>query len=315
MPSVRHPIRSLVEVSLLRGLFGLLSILPRRARLAVGRLLGLALYAAVPRLRRMARANLDRAFGESKTAQEKSRISRASFIHLGRLLCDTPSFREVRPDRLDQYAVFEGLEHLRAAYAKGRGVFVFSGHYGNWEIVALIQGYLGLHLAMVTRPLDNHRLERMLAEYRTLSGNQVIHKRGAAREMLRAIRRGWGVAIVIDQNVRGEDGLFVDFFGTPASTTPGLATLALKTEAPVIPAFGIPLPDGRYCVRYLPEVSLPRTGDTRQDILSLTQHCTRIIENQIRAEPEHWVWMHRRWRTRPREDSRSTTLPREATAR
>jgi KDO2-lipid IV(A) lauroyltransferase len=167
---------------------------------------------------------------------------------------------------------------------------------------------------MVTRPLDNPHLEGILHGYRTLSGNQVIHKRGAAREMLRAIRRGWGVAIVIDQNVRGEEGLFVDFFGTPASTTPALATLALKTEAPVVPVFGIPLPDGRYRVRYLPEVPLPRTGDTRQDILLLTQRCTRIIEEQIREAPEFWVWMHRRWRTRPRAEGAPAAAAREARA-
>jgi KDO2-lipid IV(A) lauroyltransferase len=314
MPRARHPIRSLVEVGLLRFLFTLLSLLPRRLRLAVGRGLGLALYTFVPRLRRMAAANLDRAFSDSLSREEKTRISRSSFVHLGRLLCETPAFSRVRPDRLEEFAVFEGLEHVRAAYAKGRGVFVFSGHYGNWEMVALIQGYLGLPLAMVTRPLDNPHLERALFTYRTLSGNQVIHKKGAAREMLRAVRRGWGVAIVIDQNVRGEEGLFVDFFGTPASTTPALATLALKTDAPIIPVFGIPLPDGRYKIRYLPEVPHPHSGDTRQDILTLTQHCTRIIEEQIRAEPEYWVWMHRRWRTRPRENAQPNSPVREARA-
>jgi Kdo2-lipid IVA lauroyltransferase/acyltransferase len=314
MPRPRHPIRSLVEVSLLRFLFALLSLMPRRLRQEVGRALGLALYAIAPRLRRMAAANLDRAFSDSLSGEQKARISRASFIHLGRLLCDTPAFSHVHPDRLEEFAVFEGLEHLRAAYAKRRGVFVFSGHYGNWEMVALIQGYLGLPLAMVTRPLDNPHLERALFGYRTLSGNQVIHKKGAAKEMLRAVRRGWGVAIVIDQNVRGEEGLFVDFFGTPASTTPALATLALKTDAPIIPVFGIPLPDGRYRIRYLPEVPHPHSGDTRQDILTLTQHCTRIIEEQIRTQPEYWVWMHRRWRTRPQENAQPTSPARQASA-
>jgi KDO2-lipid IV(A) lauroyltransferase len=169
-------------------------------------------------------------------------------------------------------------------------------------------------LAMVTRPLDNPHLEKILFGYRTLSGNQVIHKQGAAKEMLRAIRRGDGVAIVIDQNVRGEDGLFVDFFGTPASTTPALATLALKTESPVVPVFGIPMPDGRYRIRYLPEVQPERTGDTRADILALTQRCTRIIEDQIRAEPEHWVWMHRRWRTRPSTGEQSAAPRAQASA-
>jgi KDO2-lipid IV(A) lauroyltransferase len=121
------------------------------------------------------------------------------------------------------------------------------------------------------------------------------------------------VAIVIDQNVRGEDGIFVDFFGTSASTTPALATLAIKTEAPIVPVFGIPLPDGRYRIRYLPEVEYRRTGDTKRDIQELTQICTRIIEEQVRREPEFWVWMHRRWRTRPPEE-RPSVPAREARA-
>ena len=314
MPKARHPLRSVAEISLLWGLLGLLRILPRRGRLFVGKLLGLALFALVPRLRRMARANLERALGQERPPEEIERIARASFIYLGRLLCDTPSFARVRPDRLEEFAVFEGLENVRAAYAKQRGVYIFSGHYGNWEMVALIQGYLGMPLAMVTRPLDNPHMEKILFGYRTLSGNQVIHKHGAAKEMLRAIRRGWGVAIVIDQNVRGEDGLFVDFFGTPASTTPALATLALKTESPVVPVFGIPMPDGRYLVRYLPEVQVERSGDTRADIQALTQRCTRIIEEQIRAQPEYWVWMHRRWRTRPPAGEEPAASRREASA-
>jgi Kdo2-lipid IVA lauroyltransferase/acyltransferase len=312
MPRPRRPFRYIMEAALVRFLFLLLRLVPRRGRLAIGKGLGLALYRLSPRLRRMADANLDRAFGAERTAADKTRVARGSFIHLGRLLCETPSFPRVRASRIDEFAVFEGLEHLRGAYQKGRGVFVFSGHYGNWEMVALIQGHLGLPLAMVTRPLDNPILERLLYRYRTLSGNQVIHKRGAAKEMIRALRRGWGVAIVIDQNVRGEDGIFVDFFGTPASTTPALATLALKTDVPIIPAFGIPRPDGRYLIRYLPEVPLRRSGDTRQDILDLTQRCTRIIEEQIRREPEYWVWMHRRWRTRPREEAAAVAAAREA---
>lgn len=295
----KRTLRNWTEAALVHLLFGVLRLLPRRVRLAMGGSLGRGLYFLSARHRRMALGNLDRAFRENRSRAEKVRIARASFGHLGRLLCDTLAFPQVDPRRLDRIAVLEGLQHVRSAYARGRGVFVFSGHYGNWEMVALIQGYLGLPLAMVTRPLDNPFLERMLHRYRTLSGNRVIHKRGAAREILRAIRQGWGVAIVIDQNIRGEDGIFVDFFDIPASTTPALATLALKTEAAIIPAFGTPLPDGRYRIRYLPEVKCERTGDTRRDIRDLTQQCTRIIEAAVRAEPEYWVWMHRRWRTRP----------------
>jgi Kdo2-lipid IVA lauroyltransferase/acyltransferase len=295
-------VRNWIEAGLVHSIFALLRFLPRRARLAAGKGLGLGLYALSPRHRRVARSNLDRAFGETIPPAEKTRIARASFAHLGLLLCDSLAFTRVDPRRLDRVAILEGLEHLKTAYDKGKGAFVFSGHYGNWEMAALIQGYLGLPLAMVTRPLDNPFLEKMMFRYRTLSGNKVIHKRGAAREILRAIRQGWGVAIVIDQNVRGEDGIFVDFFGTPASTTPALATLALKTEAPIVPVFCVPLPDGRYRIRYQKEVEFHRTGDTRRDILELTQVCTRIIEEQVKREPEYWVWVHRRWRTRPPEE-------------
>jgi KDO2-lipid IV(A) lauroyltransferase len=295
-------LRNRIEASLVLLLFAFLALLPRRARLAAGKGLGLCLYAFSSRKRRMARANLDRAFKDAISSAEKARIARASFAHLGLLLCDSFAFSRVDPKHLEEIAVFEGLEHLRDAHARGKGVFVFSGHYGNWEMVALLQGYLGFPLAMVTRPLDNPYLEERLHRYRTLSGNRVVHKRGAAREILRAIRQGWGVAIVIDQNQRGEEGIFVDFFGTPASTTPALATLALKTEAPIIPVFSVPMPDGRYRIRYLPEVEYRHTGDTKRDILGLTQSCTRIIEEQVRREPGYWVWMHRRWRTRPPEE-------------
>jgi KDO2-lipid IV(A) lauroyltransferase len=303
MPRRNRALRNWVEAALVQVIFAVLRVLPRRVRLLAGKGLGLGLYRLSPRHRRMAHANLERAFGDGLSPLKKQRIARASFAHLGLLLCDSLAFPQIDPERVSEIAVFEGLEHVREAYAQRKGVFVFSGHYGNWEMVALLQGYLGLPLAMVTRPLDNPFLERQLHRYRTLSGNRVIHKRGAAREILRAIREGWGVAIVIDQNVRGEDGIFVDFFGSPASTTPALATLALKTEAPIIPVFGIPLPDGRYRVRYLPEVRFQKSGDTKRDILELTQLCTRIIEDQVRREPEFWVWMHRRWRTRPPEEA------------
>ena len=302
----RHrPVRNRIEAALVWVLLSLLRPWPRRFRIGVGHLIGLSLYFMSSRLRKMALANLDRAFGDSRSRKEKIRIARGSFQHLGHLLCDVLAFYEVDPQRLEELTVFEGFEHVKRAYEQGKGVYFFSGHYGNWEMVALIHGYQGFPLAVVARPLDNPHLEKMLFGFRTLSGNQVIHKQGAAREVLRAIRKGSGVAIMIDQNVRGEQGIFVDFFGSPASTTPALATLALKTESPIIPAFGIPLPDGRYRIRYLPPLEFERTGDTKADILSLTQRCTRVIEDAIRAEPEFWVWMHRRWRTRPPTDSRA----------
>jgi KDO2-lipid IV(A) lauroyltransferase len=191
---------------------------------------------------------------------------------------------------------YEGLAHLQEAYARGRGVLLFSGHFGQWELTALLQGYLELPLVLITRPLDNPALERRLAVLRQRSGNRVIHKRSAVREMVKALRQGIGVAIVIDQDA-GPDGVFVPFFGRMASTTPTLARIALRTGAAVIPTFSIPEPDGTYRAIYGPEVVIEKSGDSRIDTLRLTAACTATLETWVRRRPEHWLWMHRRWKT------------------
>jgi KDO2-lipid IV(A) lauroyltransferase len=197
---------------------------------------------------------------------------------------------------------YRGLEHIRAAYARGRGVLLFSGHYGHWELIALMQGHLGLPLALVARPLDNPRLERLLFALRTGSGNRVIHKRRAVREMLRTLHDGSGVAIVLDQDARG-DGVFVPFFGRLASTTPTLALLALRSGAAVVPTYSLPRPDRSWDVVYEPALPIRPSGDTPADVLRITAACTARIESWIRERPELWLWMHRRWKTRPAEQA------------
>ena len=177
-------------------------------------------------------------------------------------------------------------------------MLLFSGHFGHWELVALMQGFLGMPLALVTRRLDNPLLERRLARLRTLSGNEVIHRQGAVREMLKALKRNLGIAIVIDQDAK-RSGIFVPFFGRQAATTPTLAAVALKTGAPIVPVFSVPRPDGSYDVIYEPEVEVVSTGDREADVHRLTAHCTAIIERWVRRHPEIWLWMHRRWKTVP----------------
>jgi KDO2-lipid IV(A) lauroyltransferase len=205
------------------------------------------------------------------------------------------------PRDMERLIEYEGVEHIRKAFLKGKGVFVISGHFGNWEMVALMQGWLGYPMALVTRPLDNPLLERLLEEGRRHSGNDVISKREAVREILRTLRHGWCVALVIDQDTRGGgEPVFVDFFGRPAATTASLGLLALKTGAPIIPVFGVPLPGGRYRITYHPEVQAARTGRRDADVLAITQACTGLIEQQIRERPDCWLWLHRRWKRSPR---------------
>jgi KDO2-lipid IV(A) lauroyltransferase len=249
--------------------------------------------------------NMRRALGESLSERERRALVRRVFAHFGEVAVDCLMMRRLRPEDMDRLIEHEGVEHLREAFKKGKGVLVFSGHFGNWEIGALMQGWLGYPMAVVTRPLDNPLLERFLHAGRTASGNEVIHKRNAVRGVLRALRNAWCVGIVIDQDTRGTGHVFVDFLGRPTATITTLGLLALKTGAPIVPVFGIPAPGGRYRVTYLPEVPVAPTGDREADVKAITQACTRIIEDLVRANPEYWLWMHRRWkRTPPGEEQR-----------
>ena len=230
---------------------------------------------------------------------QRRRIAREAFAHVGMICVDAAYFRRLLRLPTESLAVYEGVEHLRAAAAEGRGVLVFSGHFGHWELVALLQHRLGVPMAMVVRPLDDPRFDALLMRLRSLSGNSILPKRNAARGVLRSLRDGGAVALLIDQNVRGDGGVFVDFFGEPASTTPSLATFALKSGAPIVPVFSYPLPDGRLKIVYRPALRAARHGPLQGDILEVTRDCTALLEEEVRRHPECWFWMHNRWRTRP----------------
>lgn len=288
------------------AVFGLLlwfaRVLPRRMMLGLGSLGGWLGYTLNRRHRSIGLENLRLAYDGQLDERAGRRLLLSCWRHFGRITMDTlgfPRFSAAERERLVQY---EGLEHIRAAYARGKGVLLFSGHFGHWELTALMQGYLGMPLALVTRPLDNPRLETMLARLRGASGNRIVHKRKAVREMIKALQEGIGVAIVIDQDAR-DTGVFVPFFGRPASTTPTLALLALRTGATVIPTCSIPKPDGSYIVRYEGAIEIEPTGDRDADILRVTATCTAVIERWVREYPELWLWMHRRWKTVPPEEA------------
>jgi KDO2-lipid IV(A) lauroyltransferase len=299
MRTRRSPARDLAAYVACRAALAGLALLPRRAGQAIGRGLGRAFYALSRAHRRTALANLRLAFGPELDDLSRVRIARAAFAHVGMICADAAYFARLARRPTEDLAVLEGVEHLREAAAEGRGVLVFSGHFGHWELVALLQQRLGVPMAMVIRPLDNPWFDGLLTRLRGLSGNAVLPKRNAARGVLRALRAGRSVALLIDQNVRGEGGVFVDFFGTPASTTPSLATFAFKSGAPIVPVFSYPMPDGRLKIRYRPALRVRRNGSLQDDILAVTRACTALLEDEVRLRPEWWFWMHRRWRTRP----------------
>jgi KDO2-lipid IV(A) lauroyltransferase len=292
-------LRHAVEAAAFGVLYGLARVLPRRALLGLGGLVGSVASRFESARRGVTLSNLRAALGEQLEEPQLRRIARACWRHFGRISFETLGLR-VSPESIADFVEVEGLEHARAAYAKGRGVLLFTGHYGHWELLNLVHGALGMKMTVVVRPIDNPWIDRTINALRRRTGNEVIRKRDAAREMLRTLRAGGAVGLLIDQDARHQ-GVFVPFFGRPASTTPALALVALRTGVPVIPFYCRPVGDGRYRLTYEPPVELPSGEDREDDVVRLTARCTAILESWVRREPEYWLWMHRRWKTRPED--------------
>lgn len=287
-----------LEHLIFKGIRFLVRLLPRRTLLATGEAAGRLAFRLDGRHRKVALENLGAAF-PGMAADEARRIAREAFAFFGRYLFDLVSCLPAFP--AERMATFEcqGLEHVVAAHAEGKGVLYFTGHFGGWELMAMAHGARGYPVGVIARRLDNPLLERDLLALRASTGNFVIEKRDGFRPMLKALREKKGIAILIDQNVSGDERVFVDFFGRPAATTPALALLHLKTGAPLLPVFAIPLSGDRYLFRFGPRVDVPLTGDRTADVRGVTQACTRVLEDAIREHSSFWLWMHRRWKTAP----------------
>jgi KDO2-lipid IV(A) lauroyltransferase len=288
--SLRHR----VEYLLVAGIRRLVAVLPDAASSALGTCVGLAFYAVDGGHRRLAVQQLRAAF-PVRSAAECRAIARATFAHFGRLLVAVLRFSTLTPEQLRARVEFEGEERVRAALSAGRGVIVFSGHFGFWELQGLAHALVLPPMSVLARPLDNPQLHALLEEMRCRTGNRVIYRQGALRRVLRALGANECVAILIDQHIQSADAVPVEFFNRAASTTSALATLSLRTGAPLVPAFALPLRGGRYRFVYEPVVESPGPGSP-DPIRELTQRCTDVLEMYVRRHPQLWLWMHRRWR-------------------
>jgi len=271
--------------------------LPPAVGLMVGRRIGDLLWWLLPRRRRRALDNIRQSLGRDMTPREIEGLGRRSFQHLGMNLIEACRYFLRPTDVMLSQVQVEGVEHLRSAAARGRGILILTAHYGNWELLAAAHGLTGLPLSIVIRPLDSPVLDELAARFRRRSGAELIVKRQAVREVLQALRSGRMVGILLDQNATRAEGVFVPFFGVDASTSKGLAVLALRTDAPVVPVFLRRTPEGRHCMDVGPALVPPAEGD----VLAYTATFNQVIETAIRRAPEQWLWMHARWRTRPRE--------------
>jgi len=274
-----------------------LAWLPARVGLWVGARLGDLAWAALPRRRTVALENLTRAFPE-RPAPELARVGRDSFRHLGMNFVESCVFYFRPPARLLSRVSIEGLSHFEAADALGRGMLLLTAHYGNWELLAASHALARFPLSVVMRPLDSPAFEPILERFRLRSGVELITKRRALTDIVEALRRRRMVGILLDQNASRREGVFVPFFGVPASTSKGMALIALRTGAPVLPVFIRRRPDGRHVVHAGAPVPVPSDGD----VVAFTRAFNEAIEAAIRAAPEQWFWLHRRWKTRPEEE-------------
>jgi len=282
------------------GLFlSVINLIPLKWRISLFEGLSRLIYALDDRHRRIALRGLTLAFPE-KGLKERDAIARGAFRNLARVTAEFFSLPRLNEKNFTRYITFEGLENFQNAYRKGKGIIFLTAHFGNWEWMAALfplQSHHPLHV--VVRPLDSGFLDSLVEQVRTTTGNQAIPKQKAMGQILRLLKRGEMVGILLDQNMAWQEGVFVDFFGEKACTNTGMALLALKTEAPLLPAFNIRQRDGRYRVIIEPEVPLIRTGDKDRDVLENTQRFTQIIERYVREYPDHWLWIHQRWKTRP----------------
>jgi Kdo2-lipid IVA lauroyltransferase/acyltransferase len=277
----------------------LLGLPPRAVARAIGASVGRVALLCTPRLRRAGHLNLQLAFPQ-KTAAEREQILRKLYRNLGWLLAEFCQMPRYTPKMTQSFIRYDGLEHYLAARDRGKGVLVLTGHLGAWELSSFYHSLMGYPMSIVIRRLDNLLVDELVNHIRCLHGNQVLHKDDFARGLLASMRRGETVGILMDTNMTPPQGTFVDFFGHLACTGSGMARVAIKTGAQVLPGFLLwEEATQQYVLRFGAPLTLPISDDVEADTLAHTALFTKVIEDYIRQYPDQWLWVHRRWKTRP----------------
>jgi Kdo2-lipid IVA lauroyltransferase/acyltransferase len=276
-----------------------LRILPRPVARGIAAGVVWIFYALMPKLRKTADVNLRIAFPELSDAQREA-VVRGMLRNLAWMVVEFARFPRYSKENIEQMVVIDGHENFQEGKRRGKGVLVLTGHIGAWELSSFAHALYGYPLHYMARPLDNKRIDALVNGYRCLSGNQPIFKNESARVMLKVLKDAGTIGILADQNTMPDEGAFVNFFGKKASTTTGIARVALHTDAAVVPGYAVWDRNSRkYRLCFEPAVELSRTGDTERDVFENTQKFAKVIEEIIRKYPDQWVWVHGRWNTRP----------------
>ncbi len=281
---------------LLKGL----GLLPRPlARRLAAEVTGI-LYALLPKLRKTAETNLHIAFPEL-TEAERDAVIRKMVRNLGWMAAEFARFPKYSKENIEEIVVLDGNENFLEGRKLGKGVLILTGHIGAWELSSFAHALYGYPLHFMARPLDNQRIDALVNSYRCASGNRTIFKNESARVMLKILKDAGTIGVLADQNTMPDEAVFVDFFGKLASTTTGIARVALHTDAAVVPGYAVwDESIGKYRLRFEPAMELIRTGDVERDVRENTQRFTKVLEDIIRKYPDQWVWVHGRWSVRPK---------------
>ncbi len=279
--------RNWAERLAVQATIGLIASLPQKTSFSLALRIAKLLDLAAPRLRHAGRENLLRAGYPQPDA-----IIDGNFVSLGRLLYSFAHLPQINQSNVRDWIDYEGFEHYEEAKRRGKGVLFATGHLGNWELSAYAHAWLTEPMSFVVRPLDNPLLDAFVAKRRAISGNRVIEKKDFARGLLRALKANQAVGILVDQNAMANEGIFVDFFGYPACTSPVFAKVAARSGAAVLPGFAV-WREGRFVLKFYAPLEI--TGDEHED----TQRIQQAVERAVREYPDQWLWIHRRWKTRP----------------
>src|SRR5260370_9754476 len=277
-----------------------LGVLPRPLARSLAAGVVRIFHALLPRLRKTAEVNLRIACPECSNAQRKA-VVRGMLRNLGWMAAEFARFPKYSKENIDQIVALDGHENFLEGQRRGKGVLYLTGHIGAWELSSFAHALYGFPLHYMARRIDTTRIDTLVNSYRCLSGNRPIFKNESARVMLEVLKEAGTVGILADQNTMPQEAMFVDFFGEMASTSTGIARLALHTDAAVVPGYAVwDEAIGKYRLRFEPPVELIRTGAMERDVVEHTQKFTKVIDDIIRKYPDQWVWVHGRWNTRPK---------------
>lgn len=306
---IRKKVKYSFLYQFIMGLFWLAAHVPRKWTLAIYEKLGRIAYYIFPQERKRIREHIQHALADEANSIDPDQFSKTLFRNIAKNVADifiTRSFTTAA--ELDRFVSTQGFEHLEKAYQRGNGVIGLTCHMGAFELVGPNLSLRGYKTSIVGRKLKNPKMDQLLVEYRKNHGSKVIYSGEGVLKLVRALKKGEIIGLLIDQDIRWAKGLFVDFFGKPAYTPIGAAWLAQSTEAAVVPMAIRRLPDDQQVVTMLPELEISKTGDTEHDLQINTQRFSDALEQLIRLDLTQWVWMHKRWKTKPEDVTENPTV-------